>query len=256
MKLGKSLLFFLTSFPSIVCGDEPSIIGEIFKGESSAFQKSELEELNSNQVSEEVVVNEDGRVVVYQELTIESSLLLSKEAPAQDLASTTLIARVLTEANYTIRARCLPDGRAFVEWGNGPQKYLAWSNICFEDFEGFHSFRQDDVIYSFILFREESSIESLPEQALAVAQETTSNLGSEKPVFSLITELSDQDQAYVFLSALHKIAETNGEELKEATRLRKENAEKARVEAQSQKNSQEETVFRYKVTVDPPQAKE
>ena len=91
---------------------------------------------------------------------------------------------------------------------------------------------------------------------MAVAQETTSNLGSEKPVFSLITELSDQDQAYVFLSALHKIAETNGEELKEATRLRKENAEKARVEAQSQKNSQEETVFRYKVTVDPPQAKE
>ena len=244
------LMSICSGIPSLVLGDEPQILGEISRGKPKNLVDRRVNRIEKGELIRETILNQDGRKVTYQELTDESLLEISQATPADQPKI-----KELLQAHYSVWARQFAEGKTFVQWWNGPEKYSAWSSLNFEDFEGFTSFEKDGVAFSFMLFRGEGNLEELVSHDERSGEDKLSVLSTLKagsPSFILVSELAETDQARIFFSGLHKIAETRGDDLREATKQRAQRLEKLRRKALAEPNQKEDVVFRYKVKVGPP----
>jgi hypothetical protein len=256
--------FCLTSLiaTSWIHADPAEISGEISEGKNAPGNPVQLVPVDQNQLERDpITVQSEGRTITYQELSDEApDQALKLKSSANASAPSPLPSDVeLLVVSYSVSATVFPGPVTLVKWWNGPNINQAWSNVNFRHFEGFHSFEKDETIFQFQLFVTGGSQDRLTE--IQSSAETDPSLIA-PPVFEdgqvaylPFADLDDTSSPGQFLLGLHEIYANRKTELKAASVVRDQKRAAARLAKESPQPPQD-VVFRYRVTVDPPEAED
>jgi|GEM_PF-1054203 len=230
----------------------PAIVGEIKTSVGNTQPKSRV--LLNRTIKSSKVIHDQGRTItIYKvEAPAPSVEKAPENIPAERLASEPQI-EAKPSAGFTVSATVLSDNLTRLEWWSHSkgqtEKQVSWSNIGWQNLQGFNTIEDKDRSYTFMLFLGGDSVEEFNKRAETLGLKTAPDfLADFSESGSRYTNEADEEVSEVgntFMEAIHTLYDSKAVELQQAQALRQENREKYRQELADNPPKKEDVVIQF-----------
>jgi len=249
----RSLIGLFLAFP--LWGQEtssPAIVGEIRTSVGLTQPKSRV--LLNRTIESSQVIHDQGRTItIYKvEAPTPSVEKAPENIPTERLATEPQV-EAKPSAGFTISATVLSDNLTRLEWWSHSkgqmEKQVSWSNIGWQNLQGFNTIEDEDRSYTFMLFLGGSSVEEFNKRAetldLNTAPDFLSDFDESGSKYTNETDEEVSEIGNAFMEAIHTLYNLKAEELKQAQLLRLENRERYRQELVDNPPKKQDVVIQF-----------
>jgi hypothetical protein len=230
----------------------PAIVGEIRTSVGKTQPQSRV--LLNRTIESSKVIHDQGRTItIYKVEAPAPSVEKETDNTPQERPVLEPQIEAKPSAGFTISATILSDNLTRLEWWSHSkgqtEKQVSWSNIGWQNLQGFNTIEDEDRSYTFMLFLGGGSVEEFNKRAetldLNTAPDFLPDFDESGSRYTNETDEQVSEVGNAFMDAIHTLYDLKAVELKQAQALRQENRERYRQELAENPPKKEDVVIQF-----------